>query len=90
MSVEVKIMSFNIRLRVERDGANCLDNRREKLIAVIRNEAPDMIGFQEVQDASLKWLSEALPEYTFLGLTAARTIAGNLPPSPSAPSDSPF
>lgn len=67
MSVEMKIMSFNIRVRVERDGANCQDFRREKLISVIRKEAPDVIGFQEVQDASLKWLSEALPEYTFLG-----------------------
>ncbi|MBQ1230157.1 MAG: endonuclease, partial [Clostridia bacterium] len=67
MSVEMKIMSFNIRVRVEHDGANCLDFRREKLISVIRKEAPDVIGFQEVQDASLKWLSEALPEYTFLG-----------------------
>ena len=80
MSVEVKIMSFNIRIRMERDGANCLDNRREKLIAVIRNEAPDVIGFQEVQDASLKWLSEALPEYTFLGYGRGEHYRGEFAP----------
>lgn len=80
MSAEVKMMSFNIRIRVERDGANCLDNRREKLIAVIRNEAPDVIGFQEVQDASLKWLSEALPEYTFLGYGRDEGYRGEFAP----------
>ncbi|MBQ5893261.1 MAG: endonuclease/exonuclease/phosphatase family protein [Clostridia bacterium] len=80
MSVEMKIMSFNIRVRVERDGANCQDFRREKLISVIRKEAPDVIGFQEVQDASLKWLSEALPEYTFLGYGRDQHYSGEFVP----------
>lgn len=67
MSATVKVMSFNIRCRVPADGNNFQDLRREKMLATIRREQPDLIGFQEVQEISYAWLQEVLPEYVFLG-----------------------
>ncbi len=63
----LKVMSFNMRYRNEKDGVNILDNRLPKILDVIRTEAPDIIGFQEVEDATLLWLSEMLPDYVIIG-----------------------
>lgn len=80
MSAELKIMSFNIRVRVRADGANFQENRMEKLLSMIRSEAPDVIGFQEVQDKSLVSLREALPEYTFVGYGRDEGYRGEFAP----------
>ena len=41
--MKLKIMTFNLRVRVESDGVNCFDNRREKIFSVIDSEKPDLI-----------------------------------------------
>lgn len=80
MSVRVKVMTFNIRVRVKNDGDNFQDNRKEKILSVIRSEAPDLIGFQEVQDLSMEWLAKELSEYTFLGYGRDAGYCGEFSP----------
>ena len=67
MSQEIKVMSCNLRYRTEKDGANCFDYRFPKLLAMIRKEAPDVIGFQEATDEMRKALTDGLTDYVLLG-----------------------
>ena len=45
--MKIKAMTFNLRVRVDGDGINYFYNRSDKVIGAIRDEAPDVIGFQE-------------------------------------------
>ncbi len=63
----MKVMTFNLRVENGNDGINCFENRKEKIVFVIKRENPDLIGLQEVNDRMLDFLSERLPEYVFLG-----------------------
>ena len=60
-------MTFNLRIRVEQDGKNCFDFRRERILETIFREQPDLIGFQETNDAMLAWLKQSLTDYVVLG-----------------------
>lgn len=63
MSVRIKVMTFNLRV-CKREA---FLQRGEKILNVIRNEAPDLIGFQEGTDFMVDWLRDRLPEYYILG-----------------------
>lgn len=53
---EVKIMSFNVRLDTsETDATNNWPNRKEACVAVIKDQKPCLIGFQEAKYTS-QWL----------------------------------
>jgi len=65
--IRIKVMTFNLRVRSTADGANIFDNRRDKILNLIRREAPDVIGFQEASDVMLDWLKESLTDYYVLG-----------------------
>ena len=67
METKIKVMTFNLRVRTEKDGKNCFDFRKEKILDVIARENPDLIGFQEASDTMLKWLKTNLLEYVVLG-----------------------
>ncbi len=68
MSVKLKIMSFNLRVRTHNDGINIFDNRTERILDVIKKEAPALIGFQEANDYMRDWLlNELCGEYTLIG-----------------------
>ena len=67
MAIKIKVMTFNLRVRVEGDQNNCFDFRKEKILRVIREEAPDLIGFQEANDMMRRWLQENLTDYYVLG-----------------------
>ncbi|MBQ9805637.1 MAG: endonuclease/exonuclease/phosphatase family protein [Clostridia bacterium] len=67
MSVQIKVMTFNLRVRNPIDGANFFDLRRDKILDVIRSEKPDIIGFQEATDFMNDWLKGTLEEYYVLG-----------------------
>lgn len=62
------VMTYNIRLDVASDGVNAWPNRKELLVGLIRFHAPAIVGLQEAQFHQLKYLSEALPEYAWLGV----------------------
>ena len=73
----IRVMSFNIRGAFRRgDGVNAWCNRAAPNVAAIKNCAPDLIGFQELQDGNLKTYQETLPGYERL----LGPKAGNRPP----------
>ncbi len=67
MSLPIKVMTCNLRIRNDGDGNNAFDKRVKKLTDMLRRENADVIGFQEADDYMLEKLREALPSYTFLG-----------------------
>ena len=64
----LRVMTFNIRYGTADDGADSWDKRRDIVFAVIRDEAPDIIGTQEALRFQLDELRRALPEYAELGV----------------------
>lgn len=65
MSEFVRAMTFNIRGARRTDGENAWENRAPLNVSVIRHYAPDLIGFQELQDANLRTYKAELPEYEY-------------------------
>lgn len=63
----LKVMTFNLRTDSEIDGINRFFNRSDRVLEAIRNESPDLIGFQEAAGPMRKFLYENLTEYTVLG-----------------------
>lgn len=63
----MKIMSFNLRYDCSSDGINAFSNRISRVIDVISNESPDIVGFQEVTDGMKKTMRENLKGYTTVG-----------------------
>lgn len=68
----IRVMSFNLRYASAPDGDNAWNNanqappRREVAIRVVLDRNPDLIGFQEGEDAQLDELAAALPAYEFV------------------------
>lgn len=72
-SHDLKFMSFNIRNGSEwaerEDGENAWSHRKEAVVEMIRKEAPDAIGMQEVLPHQLDYLDSALAgEYKSFGV----------------------
>ena len=63
----LKVMTFNLRTDSEVDGINRFANRSGRVLEAIRNENPDLIGFQEAAGHMRQFLYENLPEYTVIG-----------------------
>ena len=63
----IKAMSFNLRLQTEHDGINEFSKRYPRAFEVVKNESPDVIGFQEVTDYMRSVIEENLTDYTFVG-----------------------
>jgi endonuclease/exonuclease/phosphatase family metal-dependent hydrolase len=61
------VMSFNIRHGDARDGRHHWLRRREAAAAVIRTEAPDVVGLQEALPRQLDYLLSAIDGYTVIG-----------------------
>ena len=64
---EIRVMSFNIRLGVAKDGENRWDLRKELVVKTIREYNPDLLGLQEVFPMQEKYLRENLPHYFYYG-----------------------
>jgi endonuclease/exonuclease/phosphatase family metal-dependent hydrolase len=60
-----RVMTFNVRSVSARDGVNTWKNRAALNVRVIRAQAPDLIGFQEVQEAHLDVYREELSDYCY-------------------------
>lgn len=76
MSVKLKVCTFNLRTPVKSDGINYFPNRTGRILETIRNEKPDLIGFQEVADMTRKWLREALTDYIVVGCGREKNLTG--------------
>ncbi len=63
----LKIMTFNIRGSIfDKDKPNAWEKRAELNIAVIRGQAPDLIGFQECHGGNLLTYQQHLSDYARL------------------------
>lgn len=63
LSMNLRVMTFNIRNGLAADGPNTWENRRQLTAQVIRNSQADIVGLQEVFDFQLDYLMRQLPEY---------------------------
>ena len=65
--VPLRVMSFNVRLPAESDGANRWEMRRGLAARMVRDAAPDLIGTQELFKLQGDYLVSQLPEYAWFG-----------------------
>jgi endonuclease/exonuclease/phosphatase family metal-dependent hydrolase len=61
------VMSFNIRLPVISDGPDYWETRKPLVARMLREEAPDVFGTQELVQAQADYLAKELPEYAWFG-----------------------
>jgi len=59
----VDVMTFNIRNGMAKDGPNHWDNRKQMVVDVIEEYAPDVAGLQEAFDFQADYISRAMPQY---------------------------
>ena len=64
----IKVMSFNIRNGMAKDGDNAWPLRQHFVVETIRTFDPDLLGLQEVHGFQAEFLKEQLPEYGFFGV----------------------
>ncbi len=64
----IQVMTFNIRLDTASDGANAWPKRKELVAELIRHEAPDILGMQEVLLGQKRYLEDQLPGYKLVGV----------------------
>lgn len=66
---DLKLMSFNIRYyKPGADGDNCWENRRDAVLKVVRDENPDIVGFQEPHRPQVDFLKINLSDYGSLDM----------------------
>lgn len=67
-TLELNVMSFNIRYGTAKDGENSWPNRRELVFDVVRSHRPDVLGLQEALRFQVDEILETLPEYEGFGV----------------------
>ncbi len=68
----ISVVTFNIRYPEPNDGINYFPHRAPGIIAKIRKEQPDIIGFQELKPGPMNLLAENFPNYTFVGESSSK------------------
>ena len=66
-AASLSVMTLNVRLPVAQDGPNRWEARREVMVDMLRAEAPDIIGTQELHRHQGDELAAALPMYAWFG-----------------------
>ena len=66
--MELKVVTFNLRLDRREDGVNYFFNRAPYILQKIQKEKPDIIGFQEAKEPIYEWLKANLYDYHFVGI----------------------
>lgn len=67
-SADIRVMSFNVRGAVHKDGENAWDHRASLNLRTILSNNPDLIGFQEVQEGNLQKYQEMRDYDKYIGL----------------------
>jgi endonuclease/exonuclease/phosphatase family metal-dependent hydrolase len=67
-TLDVRVMTFNIRNGQAKDGENRWELRKEFVCDVIRDYAPDVLGVQEAYRFQLDEFNQRLPEYGEVGI----------------------
>jgi len=63
VAARLRVMTFNVRGAYHPDGRNAWRRRRSLNARVVRGAAHDLIGFQELQRANLRFYERELPRY---------------------------
>lgn len=63
----MKLVTFNIRCDFDQDGENSFRFRKPLILKKLKEEAPDIICFQEVLPHVAAWLRENLTDYYVVG-----------------------
>jgi len=61
------VMSFNLRFGTADDGPDAWDLRKDRLVALVKEHEPDIIGTQECLDFQAVYLAEQLIGYGWIG-----------------------
>ena len=78
---KLKVMTFNLRVESPSfDGINDLPNRKGRILETIKDEAPDLIGFQEARDETRAWLRDTLTDYVVVGCGRLKDYRGESAP----------
>ena len=72
----IKVMTYNLRVDNAGDGINSFTNRRERVIAMLEQQKPDIIGFQECTHHMRAYLEQHMPAYAFVGCGRERDCTG--------------
>jgi len=67
-SLELQVMSFNIRYGAADDGENRWENRRQMVFDVVGDNHPDVVGLQEALRFQIDEIRKALPAYGEIGV----------------------
>ena len=63
-----KVISYNIRLGVAKDGDNAWDLRKEATPAMLADQDPLIFGVQEAYDFQIAYIVEQCPQYASIGV----------------------
>lgn len=63
----LKVMTYNIRLQLDADGANSWTNRKEFLTGQLKFYGPDIFGVQEALPVQVEDITRAFPDYNRAG-----------------------
>ena len=64
----IKAMSFNIRTANAKDGTNSWEYRADAVLAMIQDQAPDVLGLQEALLRQVQPLIYFLDDYKWIGV----------------------
>ena len=67
MAQPLRVMTFNVRLLTDSDGANRWEARRAMVAKMVAHENPDLIGTQELFQRQGDELVARLPQYAWFG-----------------------
>jgi endonuclease/exonuclease/phosphatase family metal-dependent hydrolase len=67
-SLELRVMTFNIRYGTADDGEDRWEKRRQMVIDVLRENQLDVVGLQEALDFQISQIRQGLSEYGQLGV----------------------
>jgi endonuclease/exonuclease/phosphatase family metal-dependent hydrolase len=68
LAAQTSAMTYNIRMSTPADGVNAWPNRKNEVIAFLREAKPAILCMQEVLDSQLQDLITGLPDYGWFGV----------------------
>lgn len=73
---DLDAMSFNIRYGTANDGENSWENRKDIVVNMLRERAPDIVGMQECLDFQADYIAEQLSQYRWFGVGREADASG--------------
>ena len=70
------MMTYNLRVDNAGDGVNSFTNRTDRVLAMLKEQQPDIIGFQECTHLMRAYLEQHMQAYAFVGCGRERNYQG--------------